>query len=434
MIEPEPFETVSDVPRASRVRWANGGAVVPPAAPPTPEEIRAAIEDSRDREAPSGPSFELVTDIFTELPPRNYLVPSLNLGPGAPNGFFAYSWSGKSIIVQDAVLSIASGSPVFGQFTCRRGVVVHVDHEQGLVETLDRYQRLARARGLTREDVGDRIRVASLPPIYLNTPGAEDAYKRAVDGAAAFYVDSLGAAQPGMVENEASFAQGLYMLGRVSEATGATALFVGHTGKIDLSPDKPSDGRAVPRGTSAIVAACGTAFALSGGKGEPKLVTMIKGRSLGGVQCEDFYLELEAVRIDAYSNRDNPADPGGFRIVYRTVEQVKPPESPDRKVEANVARVVEVVRRAGPKGVPGADAVAEIAGMKAANARVAVKLGRDRGLLDNVARLKSGERDERHPRLVAQDVPFHSSPPKGGGRGTSEPGDSSDPSRDERDE
>jgi hypothetical protein len=207
-----------------------------------------------------------------------------------------------------------------------------------------------------------------------------------------------------MVENEASFREGLDMLGRVSEATRATILFVGHTGKADLSPEKNPDGRVAPRGSSAIIAACGTAFALSGSKGEPKLVTLIKGRSLGGSQVEDFYLDLEPVRIEGYRNPENPGDPGAFRVVYKTLEQVKPPRSPEAELDADVLRVVRAVREhAGSAGVAGADVVSRLAGMRAPRGRTAVKLAVSRGLLRNVAKKRNGDPDEQHPKWLLGD-------------------------------
>jgi hypothetical protein len=362
--------------------------------------------------------FQLIegAELWAELPPPNYLVPGLNLGPGAPNGVFAYSWGGKSIILQDWMLSIATGTLVLGQFSCKRGRIVHIDHEQGRRETIDRYQRLARARGITPAMVGNNIAFAALPPIYLCTPGAEDAYKRAADGAVAIYVDSLSAAQPGVKENETQFAEGLSMLGRVSEATGVTVIVAGHTGKGDLSNDKPDDGRSAPRGTSAIVAACGTAFQISGGKGKPKLVQLIKGRSLGGVQTEDFYVDLAPVRVDGYRNAANPSDVGGFAVTYQTVEQVKPPTSPEDALVADISRIVAAVRKEGPAGVAGADAACRLAGINVSRGRAAVRLAVQRGHLVNLARKRNGESDEVRPRYAVV-IDCTSTAPKGGGRG-----------------
>lgn len=380
-------------------------------------------------------SFVFETSILDPLGPKNYLIPELNIGPGHPVGFFAYSWSGKSIIVQDLVLSVATGTPVFGQFLCKRGSTVrHIDHEQGRHETLDRYQRLARARGITAKQIDGRIGVVSLPQIFLNSKGAEDAYKRAFDKIDLGYIDSLGASQPGVKENESAFAEGLYMLGRVSQATGTTILIVGHTGKSDLSPDKNPDGRVSPRGTSAIIGACSTAFALSGGKGEPKLVNMIKGRSLGGAQVEDFYLDLSAPRIDGYKNIENVADPGGFLVKYKTLEQIKPPKAPGADLEETILRVVKVIGESGEMGVPGADAVAAVAGMGAPRTRSAVKVALDRSLIENIAKLKNGAPDERHPRFRVPDAARHSSTPKGVGRVGRVPAHSSGASKDESDE
>ncbi|MBI4700365.1 MAG: hypothetical protein HY744_04215 [Deltaproteobacteria bacterium] len=146
-------------------------------------------------------------------------------------------------------------------------------------------------------------------------------------------------------ENSTEFAEGLYLAGRVSEATGATIMFAGHTGKLDLSEVKPADGRVLPRGTSAIVAACGAAFTISGGKGAPKLVKQIKGRILGGPVVEDFYLALESVQIPGYCDPANPGDPGGFRVRYLPAEAVKPPKSPEADLAEVEERIVELLQK-----------------------------------------------------------------------------------------
>jgi hypothetical protein len=394
------------------------------------EEATARLGRCAAPTSARGP-FAIDEDLFEQLPPRNFLIPSLNIGPGAPVGVFAYAWGGKTIIIQDLALSVMSGARVFGQFYTRGGAVTHVDYEQGKAETLERYQRLARARGIGPEAVVGRFKLASLPRTYLTTPGAEDAFKKLADGAALMIVDSAAAAQPGVAENETAFADGLYMLGRVSEATGATVIVIGHTGKADLAIEKPSnDARTAPRGTSAIVAACSTAFALTGGKGQPKRVTMIKGRSLGGALVEDFYLRLEPVRIDGYVNPEQPSDPGGFRVVYETDEQVNPPSSPEQEIAADVARVVATVKKCGANGAAGADYIAKLAGMNAARGRIAVRAAAASGRLVNIAKKTNGEPDERHPRYVAHDSSRHSSTLKG----VDELDECEDSSRDELDE
>ncbi|MBI4700366.1 MAG: AAA family ATPase [Deltaproteobacteria bacterium] len=163
------------------------------------EQARAGLEQIA-RGRPAAPAFELIEaeSLFAPLPPTEWLCRHLAIVAGAPCGWFAYAWGGKSIILQDAALSIASGEPIFGQFAAAQGRVVHIDHEQGLRETRDRYQRLARARGLTLESIKGRLAVSPLPSMYLNSPGAYDAYCRAAEGARAVLVDSLAAAQRGL--------------------------------------------------------------------------------------------------------------------------------------------------------------------------------------------------------------------------------------------
>lgn len=360
-------------------------------------EVRGALSAIDARSAGPSGDFEIITtdDIAEPLPPRFYPIRSFALAPGPPTLFLSFSFGGKSVILQDLMLSIATGTRVWGQFGADAGRVLHVDYEQGRDETIDRYQRLARGRGIDiRRDARPRLEATILPKMFINSPGAEEAYKRVCDGRVMCFVDTFAASVPGVEENESAVGEHLYMLGRVSEATGCVMLVAHHMGKASLSKDAPKDPRALARGSTAIVAAAGYVYALGGGKGEPKLVQQAKARGLGDPMVEDFYLDLSAVdcrgasrplraaelsdrtdpereeQIPAYRNPANPADLGGFTVTYRTVEQVQLAEAAEGVDEDSRLRdrVLEYVRRenARGQGVRGKEVIA-----KACKARLA---------------------------------------------------------------
>ncbi len=70
------------------------------------------------------------------------------------------------------------------------------------------------------------------------------------------------------------------MLGRAARAVGAAIIVAHHMNKASMGPNAPTDPRALVRGSTAIVAAADYVYAMTGGRGEPKLIAQAKGRSL----------------------------------------------------------------------------------------------------------------------------------------------------------
>jgi len=369
---------------------SNGAVNAPPAPDPAWNDLARLFEDAQARgqaaeldpgaiararalldgiEARGAKTWEILDGgtISMPLPPRSYPISGFAMAPGPPALWLSFSFGGKSVILQDMLLSLATGTRIWGRWACEPCDVIHVDYEQGREETIERYQRLARGRSPMidiERDAGSRLALAVMPPAYLNSAGAEEAYKRALDGKRLAFLDTFAAALPGVEENETTIGEHVYRLGRVSAATGATICVAHHMGKAALQAGgksgKPADPRTLARGSTAIFAAAGYVYALGGGKGEPKLVQQVKARGLGDPQVEDFYLELGPVDVrepdpmtgwGGYFNRANPADVGGFEVKFRTVEQVKPPKTAkEESFEADVEAVLGYVREQNAKG------------------------------------------------------------------------------------
>lgn len=312
----------------------------------------------------AGPAEELFgfidpAKLAAPLPPMRYPVRGFAMAPGPVTLFLSFSYGGKSVILQDLLLSVSLGLPVWQMFRSVEGPVVHFDYEQGEAQTIDRYQRLARARNIPLESIADgRIQIAPYPRGNIYSPGAEEAFKRVLDGKSVALIDTFNAASPGRDENEAGIAEGLYMLGKVSEVTGCTIILAHHMGKSSLATgrDAIKDPRMLARGSTSIVAAAGYVYALEGKKGDPKFVQQAKARGLGDPQVEDFYLDLAAVDVresHGFKNYENPGDLGGFLVTYKTVEQVKPPKAAEEDPTSELlsAAVLACLEKAGRDGL-----------------------------------------------------------------------------------
>lgn len=227
--------------------------------------------------------------IFAPLPPVPYVLAALDICPGAPALVAGYGYSGKTVACQSLALSIATGTPVWGTYQASRGRVCHVDYEQGSRLTRERYQRLALGMHVGPSDIGDRLRLASLPPLYLDGTAAEDVLCHELDGCTLAIFDSLRAAAPSLEENSSDVRQTLDMLGRVSERTGCAAIMIHHARK----PQKgaPGGAKMAIRGSGAIFDACGSVLVFEAAKAQPTTVTHEKARTSGQL-AKDFQLSI----------------------------------------------------------------------------------------------------------------------------------------------
>lgn len=294
-------------------------------------------------------------DIFSPIPPTSWVVESLQLTHGRPNLLIAPGGIGKSIVAQSIAVSIASTNlRLWQQFAVRHGRVLHIDHDQGGGATKKRYQRLVPGMGITVADLGGRLEAIIRPPFYLNARGSEDAYLRECDGVDFCIIDAFRGANPGIDENDSRVRDGLDMLARVSEKTQTTFLVLHHSGKTQ--PGETA-GRSASRGSSAIDDGSGAQIVLTGEKGKPKLVRIVRDSQDydGGQTTEPFYLEFVDVPL---TGQQRP----GLRVNYKTREQVEGgPSSPEREFDMVVSAVRNCIAQ--HPGIPGKGAVRELLGI-----------------------------------------------------------------------
>lgn len=229
-------------------------------------------------------------ELFEPLPPIPWLCESLDLAPGAPALFAGYGYSGKTVACQALAMAVATGRPAWGRYAVQRGKVLHLDYEQGGWLTRKRYQRLARTMGIEREDIEGWLTWASMPPLYLDSEGAETAFAGELRGHALCIVDCLRAGAPGIDENESSSRRVLDMLARVSEKTGCIVVVLHHCRKPAMS-DKGGAKMAI-RGSGALFDACASVLVLEAEKGEAPIVCHEKARWSGRLEAP-FALVVE---------------------------------------------------------------------------------------------------------------------------------------------
>jgi hypothetical protein len=238
-------------------------------------------------------------DVEKPLPPLQYFCPALKMvcGGGAPHMIAGSSFVGKSIVVQSMIVSLCTGRDAFGAYPVPRPFkVAHIDLEQGIYRTAERYQRLAYAMRADRELMQENFSLKVHPREYtlanINVR-TESAWKRAMHGRDLIVIDTLRPAMPGINENDSMFGEGLYALGRLSEETGCRALVLHHTKKAGIDGVGRDDRKDSIRGSSSIFAACDHVWVLYGKKFEPFEVTTEKTRE--GVEIDPFFLVFEDV-------------------------------------------------------------------------------------------------------------------------------------------
>jgi AAA domain len=311
--------------------------------------------------------------IFAPQGPIPWVCQGLRIAKGGAILLAGYGFSGKTMIAQDIALSMASGRPAFGVHEIVQGRVLHLDYEQGSYLTMERYQRLARGRGISLADVGDRLCYAEFPKTKLDSPNALDVLVQTMEGFDLVIVDSLRAAAPDMEENS-SAARGPIDL--LVEASGATS-----TRPVPLVIDharKPSDtnrggAEMSIRGSGAKFDASTGVFVLFGDDEEnednaergPTLVKHRKER-WRGKRLAEFGIRIVDVEIDGVAD-------AGLRVEYLDNAALKELDREDQAdaLDAAKKRVTAFLKnKPGNTFVGTREEFGKAVGMKAA-ARVA---------------------------------------------------------------
>ncbi len=306
------------------------------------EHAFAALERIDGTRSPV--TYRATSEIFEPLPPQSFLVPGLHLGTGRPAMWAGYGASAKTLASQALALAVAAGAPAWDHFdtVAGGGVVLHLDYEQGFRATARRYQRLAIGHGIDPGRIGNRLRTAAFPEIFLDQRDAFDAYCRACEGAALVILDAFRGATPTKDENDSSIRTCLDTLSRVSERIGCAFWVLHHAGKPKDHRSGPVDHRTGPRGSSGIFDACGAVFDVQAGKSpaDPKRIHESKmPADAEGSPVPDFSLIVEDVEQAGIRT-------AGVRVVWAPIESAPSRvDQAEEKYDADLAHMLECVRR-----------------------------------------------------------------------------------------
>lgn len=217
---------------------------------PTPASV---LEPYKRLDAPPAPRVEAPRflsgkDLLIVDDEVQWLCHPLQLCPGRPPMIFGDSSAGKTSTAISMALSIAAGLPIFGEFACRRGPVLHVSLDSGLRSVKKRYREFANGMGLdlSKLDIAVFPHRLQLVDKYgkFERSGFEEIDKEAQRGGYKLVIlDSLAALTVGMDENATDIGGPI----RATTDNERVWLWLHHTGK---------SGETI-RGSSAIKAACG---------------------------------------------------------------------------------------------------------------------------------------------------------------------------------
>jgi 5S rRNA maturation endonuclease (ribonuclease M5) len=247
-------------------------------------------------EKPKPDPWNLMTaeQILAPLPEYPWLVKGLHMAPGRVTLLAGTPDSGKTVVAQGIALGVASGRAIWGVYRpTKRGKVVHLNGEIGTYIARERYQRLARAMGLTLQDIADTLVLSNYPDAKLDDPDFEARLMVLCEGASLVIVDSLRAFSGELDEMKKEIGVALLMLARVSDKTGAMFIVLHHNRKP--SREGKTDGRKSDEmsGNNSIFGGCECAFVLTKDKNGP--VTVHHERSPIGKPMKDFGLSIEDV-------------------------------------------------------------------------------------------------------------------------------------------
>lgn len=278
------------------------------------------------------------------LAPIKWLCRAFGLAPGRPVLFSGYGGAGKTFVSQQLMLCVAAGiSRAWDQVAIQsHGAVVHIDYEQTFDITRWRYQRLAEGMGIELAALGTNIALASLPPLYLTDPKAEDELRLACAGKALCLIDNLRSACPGVDENDSKIRLYLDILTRITQATGCLFVVIVHESKGADTPEGRKGAQKV-RGSSSIVDASMATVHFSGNGHE--VLTVAQGKSSMGSPGEPIYLKFVDVGdIDPSTGKSK-----GIRIEWVPLEQVNDEADQSPQAKKLKAAVVATIQKHGPR-------------------------------------------------------------------------------------
>ncbi len=227
---------------------------------PTPEEEAAAKGETLEVSRPEALAVFGAVESFEKMPePPAYICAGLALAAGKISLCSGYAGTGKGPWIGYVLLCIAAGLPI-GPFAVKRTPTALIDFETGPI-AITRLQRLANALGLDLRALlaeGWFHFVTGTPPLSDEMIGA--ARHLARSGVGAIGLDSYTSAVGGD-QNSPEFAGPAWLLGAVSNETGALVLANAHE-KKKQDNKRGGSNLEMLSGTNTLAAACQTVMSI----------------------------------------------------------------------------------------------------------------------------------------------------------------------------
>lgn len=320
---------------------------------------------------------------YAERPPTQYVIdrllplPSLSVVYGSPGSM-------KSMLLADAAVCVASGQPWLaglpseeGQtvkaFRTTQSPVLWIDYDNGTLRTDERFDAIAKARGLA-EDAP--VHYVSMAQPWLD---ATDGYmvRELVEaitqlGAKLVVIDNLGLISGDSDENSADMVKVMGNLRRLAEDSGAAIVIIHHQRKGSLA-DRAGD---LLRGHSSIEAALDLALLVTRDAQSTDLTiapTKVRGASITSSFGAEF----------TYTHKPGTNDLAEARFWGRSVLSAK--EFEQQEIAAAILIVLGRLANSG-SSVTQKELVETSQGYIEANLDSIKKPGRDkvRGVLDEM--------------------------------------------------
>jgi hypothetical protein len=297
--------------------------------------VWAADESAAISDAPY--ILESAAEIAEPLPPIEWLCAGLRLARGSMTIVGGYGYSRKTLYAQDLMLSIASGTRALGVYSVAAASALHIDCEQGHRITRDRYQRLARARGIDLRDA--KLSVVTFPRFRMDDRNARDILRRLLEETEAGLVtiDSLRASLGGDVdENSSAIREYVDLVAQECKRVNAAGIYIHHARKPE---NGKSGGRYSLRGSGALFDAPDGIFLFHGEKGQPTTVDHEKDRLIG-TELDSFGVDTEDVERDGDAR-------WGLRLVHLDGEQLRSRDEAKQATKESAERQerIEAVRQ-----------------------------------------------------------------------------------------
>src|SRR5690606_36780380 len=315
-------ELAHKVEQAAHDKTHKPGSLVPPEAQERLREAAGYVQSPEPPpEEPWAPAALLV-GLVTRV---EYLCKDLGIRDGRPSLWTADARCGKSTLAASVALAVASGRKLWGKLDVVQGDVCYVAGE-GMEGIGRMWRRLALDQRIT---IPPSLHVTN--QIRLAGPLCDEAkLRRVLESHKLVIFDTLRSLsrEAGIEENDPRFADGLYLLDRVSQGTGCCMVVLHHNNRSGNS-----------NGTAALFGAAGNhlAFNRDEEKGSPLTCYAVGTRD--GLKIPSFELEMKT-----RTKPPPPDDPDsdGMRFEYRAKQNAS--RSPN--VERLSVRLYERLQKA----------------------------------------------------------------------------------------